>query len=255
MNEGQAAMNELRKDVNDGQAVTKEVRSAADKESSLNKQQVIFCDFDGTITENDNIVAIIKHFNPPGWEAIVNDVIRQAKPIKQGVGEMFRLLPSSMREEVVKYAISNARIRAGFAELLDYCRERDIPFYVTSGGIDFFVYPLLAPFGIPEDHIYCNGSDFSGERIEITWPHPCEGQCETDCGMCKPSVIRRFPEDRYERILIGDSVTDFAGAKLVDLVFSRSHLTLKCAELGLPYHEFETFHDVIEQLKQLEANR
>ncbi|QHW34418.1 2-hydroxy-3-keto-5-methylthiopentenyl-1-phosphate phosphatase [Paenibacillus rhizovicinus] len=217
------------------------------------KQRVIFCDFDGTITENDNIVAIIRHFNPPGWEAIVNSVVNQTKSIKQGVGEMFRLLPSSMKREVVDFSISNARIRAGFTDLLDYCKDNDIQFYVTSGGIDFFVYPLLAPFGIPEDHIYCNGSDFSGERIQITWPHPCEGQCTTDCGMCKKTIINRFPADRYERILIGDSVTDFEGAKLVDVVFSRSHLTLKCAELGLPYHEYETFHDVIEQLKQQEA--
>lgn len=219
----------------------------------MTKQRVIFCDFDGTITENDNIVAIIRHFNPPGWEAIVNSIVNQTKSIKQGVGELFRLLPASMKREVIDYAISNARIRAGFADLLRYCKDNDIQFYVTSGGIDFFVYPLLAPFGIPEDHIYCNGSDFSGERIEITWPHPCDGGCTTDCGMCKKTIIGRFPSDRFERILIGDSVTDFEGAKLADIVFSRSHLTQKCAELGLPHHEYETFHDVIHQMKLQEA--
>ncbi|REE88612.1 2-hydroxy-3-keto-5-methylthiopentenyl-1-phosphate phosphatase [Paenibacillus taihuensis] len=216
-------------------------------------KRVIFCDFDGTITENDNIVAIIRHFNPAGWEAIVNDIVAQRKTIREGVGELFRLLPASMKREVVDYAISNAKIRAGFAELLQFCQDAGIEFYVTSGGIDFFVYPLLAPFGIPEEHIYCNGSDFSGEQIEITWPHPCEGECKTDCGMCKSSIIRRFPGDRYERIIIGDSVTDFEGAKLVDTVFARSHLILKCQELGLPFHPFETFHDVIQVLKLQEA--
>ncbi|NBD26455.1 2-hydroxy-3-keto-5-methylthiopentenyl-1-phosphate phosphatase [Paenibacillus glycinis] len=219
----------------------------------MKKQRVIFCDFDGTITENDNIVAIIRHFNPPGWEAIVNAIVSQNKPIKQGVGELFRLLPTSRKREVVDYAISNARIREGFADMLAYCKDNDIQFYVTSGGIDFFVFPLLAPFGIPEDHIYCNGSDFSGESIEITWPHPCDGECQNDCGMCKTTIIRRFPAERYERILIGDSVTDFEGAKLADVVFARSHLTLKCAELGLPFHEYATFHDVIHQLKLQEA--
>ncbi|WP_308634468.1 2-hydroxy-3-keto-5-methylthiopentenyl-1-phosphate phosphatase [Paenibacillus silvisoli] len=218
-------------------------------------QRVIFCDFDGTITENDNIVAIIRHFNPAGWEMIVNDIVGQRKSIRQGVGELFRLLPASMKREVVDYAISNATIRDGFPDLLAYCKEHNIQFYVTSGGIDFFVYPLLAPFGIPEDHIYCNGSDFSGDQIEITWPHPCEGECQTDCGMCKTSIIRRFPKGQYERILIGDSVTDFEGAKLVDVVFARSHLILKCNELGLPYHEFKTFHDVIDVLKLQEATK
>ncbi|AJY77125.1 2-hydroxy-3-keto-5-methylthiopentenyl-1-phosphate phosphatase [Paenibacillus beijingensis] len=218
---------------------------------STDRKKVIFCDFDGTITVNDNIVAVIKHFNPEGWEAIVDDIIQQRITIQQGVGALFRLLPASMKKEVVDYAIGNATIRAGFADLLAYCKRQDIEFYVTSGGIDFFVYPLLAQFGIPEDHIYCNGSDFSGERIEITWPHSCDDECASGgCGMCKPAVIRRFPQEHFERILIGDSVTDFEGAKLAELVFSRSHLTEKCRELGLPHVEFETFHDIIAHLEQ-----
>ncbi|GGD64871.1 2-hydroxy-3-keto-5-methylthiopentenyl-1-phosphate phosphatase [Paenibacillus nasutitermitis] len=218
-----------------------------------NKKRVIFCDFDGTITENDNIIAIVRQFNPPGWEAIVNDIVGQRKSISEGVGQLFHLLPAAGRKEVVDFAISNARIRAGFSELLAYSRSHDIEFFVTSGGIDFFVYPLLAPFGIAEDHIYCNGSDFSGERIEITWPHPCDEHCSNSCGMCKPTIIRRFPAEAYTRILIGDSVTDFEGAKLADVVFARSHLITKCTELGLPYYEFETFHDVIAQLKREEG--
>lgn len=209
---------------------------------------VLFCDFDGTITLNDNIVAVMKHFQPPGVEAIIADIVAERKSIRQGVGEMFALLPSSRKEEIQSYVLESAGIRPGFAELLAWCKERDVPFYVTSGGIDFFVYPLLAPFGIPQDHIYCNGSDFTGESIRITWPHPCDEQCDNDCGMCKTAVIRRFPRDRHYRILIGDSVTDFAGARLADLVFSRSHLTAKCRELGLPHIPFETFHDVIHHL-------
>jgi len=211
---------------------------------------VLFCDFDGTITTSDNIVAIMKWFEPEGVREIIDDIVGERKSIRQGVGEMFALLPSSMKEEITDFVIGQAGIRLGFPELLDWCKAHDVPFYVTSGGIDFFVYPLLQPFGIPADHIYCNGSDFSGERIRITWPHPCDGECGGDCGMCKTTIIRRFPRDEYYRILIGDSVTDFAGAKLADLVFSRSHLTDKCRELGLPHIPFETFHDIIRNLDQ-----
>lgn len=214
------------------------------------KERIIFCDFDGTITINDNIVAIIRHFDPPGWQQIVDDVVGERKSIRQGVGEMFRLLPTSRKDEIIEYAITNARIRDGFEELLRFCRYEGIEFYVTSGGIDFFVYPILERFGIPKDHIYCNGSDFSGERVEITWPHPCDGHCTNDCGMCKTTIMRRFPAERYERLLIGDSVTDFEGAKLADGVFARSHLIDKCNALGVPYTPFETFHDVIDALEE-----
>lgn len=212
------------------------------------KKRIVFCDFDGTITVNDNIIAIIKHFNPDGWEKIAEQTISQELTIKDGVGQLFHLLPASMKKEVVDFSISNARIRDGFASFLSYCKEQQIEFYVTSGGIDFFVYPILEPFGIPNDHIYCNGSDFSGERIEILWPNPCDDHCSNDCGMCKTTIMRRFPADQYERIIIGDSVTDFEGAKLADVVFSRSHLTVKCQELGLPHYEYETFHDIIQYM-------
>jgi len=215
---------------------------------STAKKRIIFCDFDGTITVNDNIIAIIKHFNPEGWEKLVEQVISEEISIQEGVGAMFRLLPASMEREVVQFGISNAQIRDGFAEFLAYCKEQNIPFYVTSGGIDFFVYPILESFGIPRDHIFCNGSDFSGERIEILWPNPCDEHCQNNCGMCKPTIMRRFPAEQYERIIIGDSVTDFEGAKLADTVYSRSHLTTKCKELGLAHTEFETFHDIIKAM-------
>ncbi|MCA0754365.1 2-hydroxy-3-keto-5-methylthiopentenyl-1-phosphate phosphatase [Paenibacillus sp. N4] len=218
------------------------------KEAKTAMKRIVFCDFDGTITVNDNIIAIIKHFNPEGWEKIVKQTISQELSVKDGVGRLFRLLPSSLQKEVVEFGISNARIREGFAEFLSYCRDQDIEFYVTSGGIDFFVYPVLEPFGIDRDHIYCNSSDFSGERIEILWPNPCDEHCSNDCGMCKTAIMRRFPADRYERIIIGDSVTDFEGAKLADIVYSRSHLTSKCKELGLSHREFETFFDIINDM-------
>ena len=217
----------------------------------MTKKKIVFCDFDGTITVNDNIVAIIKHFNPPGWKALVDKVINTELSVQDGVGAMFRLLPSTLKDEVTQYGINNAKIRDGFEQFLMYCKEKNIEFYVTSGGIDFFVYPILSAFNIPEDHIYCNGSDFSGEQIEITWPHTCDDKCPNGkCGMCKTSIIRSYSPEQYERILIGDSVTDFEGAKIADIVFSRSHLTTKCKELNVPSTEYETFFDIIEALEQ-----
>ncbi|MCI3920341.1 2-hydroxy-3-keto-5-methylthiopentenyl-1-phosphate phosphatase [Paenibacillus sp. TRM 82003] len=215
------------------------------------KQPIIFCDFDGTITLSDNIVAIMKQFDPPGWQSIVDEIVGGRKSIRQGVGEMFALFPSDKQEEIKRYVLDTAGIRPGFAELLGLCKDKGIPFFVTSGGIDFFLKPLLEPFDIDDNHIYSNGADFSGERIEIVWPHPCDEHCDTDCGMCKTRVIRNYPKEAYYRILIGDSLTDFEGAKLADLIFARSHLSVRCRELGLPFHEYDTFHDVIDVLRTI----
>ncbi|ULL17555.1 2-hydroxy-3-keto-5-methylthiopentenyl-1-phosphate phosphatase [Paenibacillus sp. H1-7] len=219
----------------------------------MSRKRIIFCDFDGTITVNDNIVAIMKHFQPPGWDRLVEQVLAKSISIREGVGRMFALLPTSRKQEVVDYAINNVVIRPGFKELLAYCKDNEIEFYVTSGGIDFFVYPVLSEFDIPKDHIYCNGSDFSGSHIEILWPHSCDEHCHNDCGMCKTAIIRGYSPEAYERILIGDSVTDFEGAKLVETVFARSILVDLCKDLGLNYYAFEDFHDIIKQLEELKV--
>lgn len=163
---------------------------------------------------------------------------------------MFALLPASQKDEIVEFVLGQAGIREGFSEFLDYVRSEGIEFNVTSGGMDFFIEPLLAPFHIPQDHVYCNGADFSGETIKIEWPNPCQPPCENGCGMCKTTVIRTFPEEQYNRILIGDSLTDFEGAKIADLVYSRSILTDKCIELGVDHVPFVTFYDIIEDMKQ-----
>ncbi|GGH24072.1 2-hydroxy-3-keto-5-methylthiopentenyl-1-phosphate phosphatase [Paenibacillus segetis] len=217
------------------------------------KHPVIFCDFDGTITNSDNIVAIMKYFKPEGVEMIIQQLISQEISIRQGVSAMFGLIPSSERDELIQCVLGQAGIREGFAEFLDFLRECNIPFYVTSGGIDFFMKPLLAAFNIPSEHIYCNEADFTEDHITINWPHPCDDQCSSDCGMCKTTVIRRFSEDHYERILIGDSISDFEGAKLADRVYSRASLTKKCQELGVTHTPFETFFDIKEDLLSREG--
>lgn len=214
------------------------------------KQRVIFCDFDGTITVNDNIVAIMKHFQPEGWDKLVHQVVNREISVRQGVGAMFRLLPSSRKEEIVQFAIQNAVIRAGFGEFVTYCRENDIKLLITSGGIDFFIYPLLAPFAIPEENIYCNASSFAGEQIEILWPYACGELCQNDCGMCKTTIIQAYNPQVYDRILIGDSVTDFAGAKLVETIFARAQLIELCEELSLNYKPFNDFYEIIKQLEE-----
>lgn len=210
---------------------------------------VIICDFDGTITKNDNIIAIMKKFAPPEWNALKDGVLSQKISIKEGVGRMFSLLPSSQRSEITEFILADAKIREGFAEFVAYTKEAGIPLYVVSGGMDFFVKPILQGL-VPEDHIYCNEADFSGSHIHIKWPNSCDEHCTNECGCCKPSIVRHIAPGQ-EMIVIGDSVTDLEAAKLASFVIARDLLLQKSEELGLPHKPFETFWDVIDHVKEV----
>jgi 2-hydroxy-3-keto-5-methylthiopentenyl-1-phosphate phosphatase/methylthioribulose-1-phosphate dehydratase len=217
--------------------------------TATQKKPIIFCDFDGTITMRDNIVAIMKEFAPPEWEDITEKILGQEISIREGVTKLFSLLPSSKKEQITQFALEQAEIRPGFDRFLQHVEKEKLPFYVVSGGIDFFVDPILDPFGLSESEVYRNESDFSDERIKIVWPYPCDDKCDVDCGLCKTSIIRSYPNDQYFKIVIGDSITDLAGAKLADVVFARGFLLEKCQQLGLRYYSFETFDDILKIMK------
>lgn len=212
------------------------------------KNPVIFCDFDGTVTEKDNIIAIMNKFGPPGWDDLKEGVLNRSISIREGVGKMFSLLPVGLKEEIIDFAVLNARIRPGFQDFLDFAKEEKIPVYIVSGGIDFFIEPIINQFG-PFAGIYCNESDFSQDTIKITWPNNCDKNCENDCGCCKPSIMRQLEQSSTYKIVIGDSVTDFEAAKQADFVFARDYLKVKCEEWGIPHMPFETFYDCIKALK------
>jgi 2-hydroxy-3-keto-5-methylthiopentenyl-1-phosphate phosphatase len=210
---------------------------------------VIYCDFDGTITESDNIIAIMKRFAPPNWEKIKDQILSREISIREGVGKLFSGLPSEKRDEITKFAIENAKIREGFSEFVEFARQENIPLYIVSGGIDFFVYPILEKYG-PFEGIYCNHSDFSGENIKILWPYTCDSLCQNECGCCKPSIIRTINQNNENfTIVIGDSVTDLEAAKQADFVLARDLLEEKCSEWGLNYKGFTTFYECIEAIK------
>jgi 2-hydroxy-3-keto-5-methylthiopentenyl-1-phosphate phosphatase len=204
---------------------------------------LVVCDFDGTVTEKDNIIDIMREFAPPEWEILKDQVLEQKISIREGVGKMFSLIPSSKKEKIARFVLENLVIREGFREFVDWVEKEKIPFYIVSGGIDFFVYPALEGL-VPRERIFCNHSDFSQETIQIVWPYSCDEQCSNDCGCCKPSILRRLNHSQFHTILIGDSITDLQAARLADHVFARDFLIEKCEEEKIPYTSFATFHDI-----------
>jgi 2-hydroxy-3-keto-5-methylthiopentenyl-1-phosphate phosphatase len=215
-------------------------------------QPIIFCDFDGTITNTDNIISIMKKFAPPEWEALKDGVLQQKISISSGVGDMFSLLDSGLKDDIIQYVKKTAGIRPGFYEFVEYTKQANIPLYIVSGGMDFFIAPLLNDI-LPTESVYCNHAFFDKEKIYIEWPHACDEQCNNDCGCCKPSIMRKITGPEDFKLVIGDSVTDFEAAKQADFVIARDILLEKCEREGIPHQGFETFFDVIDIIKQQEV--
>ena len=86
----------------------------------MKKEIILFCDFDGTITERDNIVDIMKQFAPPGWEDIVQDILHQRVTIRDGVGKLFATIPSDKKQEIIEFVVgkgTNSRRIEDFVQI------------------------------------------------------------------------------------------------------------------------------------------
>lgn len=221
-----------------------------------NRPVVVFSDFDGTITQRDVIVMIMEAFAPPVWRDIVDQILNQRTlSIKDGVTQLFQLIPASKKEDIEAFVRAEVKIRPGFETLLSFCNAEGVPFQVLSGGVDFFVHQVLASYR-PRLDIFCNGASFEtgpdnpDGRIQLTMPY-YDADC-TQCGQCaccKISLMDRFDREKYFRVAIGDSLTDLPMARVADLTFARGQLVDYCKEEDIAVTPYEDFHDVLNALQ------
>jgi 2-hydroxy-3-keto-5-methylthiopentenyl-1-phosphate phosphatase len=133
------------------------------------------------------------------------------------------------------------KFRQGFESFLDFCEASGIDFTVCSGGIDFFVNPVLAPYRERIKKMYTIPADLSGPMIRLRHTMTCGS-----CGLCKAMAMEEHP--RSFKILIGDSLTDLHGAERADLVFARAKLKEILTQQGKPFEPYETFDEIRETL-------
>lgn len=216
-----------------------------------NRKLIIFSDFDGTITERDVIVMIMERFAPPEWVQIKDQILYERSiTLKDGVEKLFSLVDSNKKKEIIDFVKKEAKLRNGFIEFLDFCKNEDIEFNVVSGGLDFFVEAVLENYK-DKLKIFCNLGNFNVGKIKIDYKYlPKNCSLCGDCGCCKIEIIEKYPKEEFMRIVIGDSLTDLAASKVADVVFARGDLIKYLGEEKLSYISFQDFYEVKEKLIQ-----
>lgn len=204
------------------------------------QQPIIFCDFDGTITESETFVAMMKQFAPEVSAKILPKIFAQTVSLKEGVTLILESIASDRYQEMIQVSRTQ-KIRSGFVELLDFLDERNIPLVVVSGGLRFMVEIVLADLLDRVEAIYALDVDPSGEYLRLS----SEFMGETEL-MDKVKVMQKYAPS--EAIAIGDSVTDLNMALSVDLVFARSRLAKYLEDRQKSFIPWDNFFDVRDYL-------
>jgi 2-hydroxy-3-keto-5-methylthiopentenyl-1-phosphate phosphatase len=218
-------------------------------------KQVVFCDFDGTITAVETFAGMLKEFAPETAAKVMPALYERRLTLREGVRQMLEAIPTARYAEAVAYA-DDKPVRPGFVELVSFLEERGIPLVVVSGGLREMVERVLgrlevggksarecaAPLRERVTEIVAVEVNTDGEFLRVP-PQGFEGETEL---IGKVQVMANYPA--VEQIAIGDSVTDINMALKADVVFARDRLVDYLEAEGKSYITWDDFFEIRDRL-------
>lgn len=209
-------------------------------------KHIVFCDLDGTVTEEESFVRVLKTFSPGLSSVLIPRMLSRTLSLREGVGAILESIESRHYPEMLA-SVRNTPLRAGFREFVDFLGERGIPVVVVTAGVEAFARTILGGLAARMYGLYGLELDTGSQYLKVG--HKWESETEL---VSKPAVIRHVLEKTGEAITIaiGDSVTDLEMALACSVVFARDRLPGYLLEEGKSFFPFEDFFDVMRILKK-----
>jgi 2-hydroxy-3-keto-5-methylthiopentenyl-1-phosphate phosphatase len=213
----------------------------------------VWIDFDGTLVTPNVAIVLVEKFGKDG-AAVAKEVDRLLHEGKITLREAWErevaILPSDRLDEMVEYACEHAPLRDGARELVTLLERHHVPTTVISGGVDFYIRPVLERAGIRWPFLSDTLVRNAGGQLGVAHPFG-HATCRL-CGICKAQAVRSSPG--RTAVFIGDGSTDRYAAEVADVVFARHRLLTYCRSRNIPAREYEELGPVVEWLeRRLEA--
>lgn len=208
-------------------------------------------DFDGTLVEPNVAIILVEEFATDGHRLAhqVDEELHSGKiTLREAWSRQVAMLPADRIPEMAQWAVEHTPLRAGAHELLDLLHDRKVPTYIVSGGLDFYIHPILRAAGIDLPVLSDSMERAADGTLRVTHPHG-HATCRL-CGICKAQVVRNLTPPATRTIFAGDGSTDKYAAEVADIVFARRRLKGYCEASGVPFYPFEEFHPITAQLRR-----
>ncbi|MDH7514834.1 MAG: MtnX-like HAD-IB family phosphatase [Bacteroidota bacterium] len=208
----------------------------------------IFCDFDGTVIDEDVGDAFFSAFVGPTWEED-NRAYREGR---RGARETFERYTSRMMgltAERIHAWLRTYRVHSSFPPFVHAMQMRKFPVEIVSDGLDAYILPLLAEVGVSVPVIANHLLIREDGTCRVLSPYADE-TC-TVCGTCKRNHIMVSSGEHDTIVLVGDGISDFCAAEIADVVFARSELEKFCRQRNITFRRYFTFDDILSEMEKL----
>ncbi len=208
----------------------------------------VFCDFDGTISRRDVGYSMFHHFSGGRNDALLPDW----KSLRMSSRECLlaeAAMVTASRDEILRF-IEPFEIDPGFVAFERLCRVNQVPLFVISDGLDFYINTILGRAGLGHLPVMSNTGHLNGHGIEITFPwtnHSC-----TRCGNCKGERMAEYRLDHdgagRQLVFVGDGYSDICAVTQADLLLAKKDLAHYCREKDIAHIPFADFFEVADIL-------
>ena len=208
-------------------------------------------DFDGTLSVRDTVDAMLEKFAPAEWEDVEQEWLDGHITAVQCMQKQLRMVKAD--NVTLESFFRGIQLDASF-----------LPFYkhvstfskvaIVSDGLDHAIKVAMKNAAFPELPVYANKLHFFPEGIDISYPH-LNASCNAGNGVCKCAVAKDLSSDvGGPVVLVGDGKSDACLAKSADVVFAKGSLIKYCEANNIAFHRFQTFADVLAQIKKWPSN-
>lgn len=206
-------------------------------------------DFDGTLVEPNVAIVLVEEFCPDGAR-VANEVDLLLHSGKMTLREAWEreaaLMRSDQVPEMIRFVEKNIPLREGAHDLLRLLARHRVPTTIVSGGLDFYIAPVLQREKIDLPVLSDTSTVAPDGHLRVLHPHG-HATCRL-CGICKAQVVRGREPNGRRVVFVGDGSTDQYAAEVADIVFARRRLLDLCRRRGIPAFPFEAFGPVTERV-------
>lgn len=216
-------------------------------QSDEKTKTIIQCDFDGTVTLEDVSFHLLDNFADGDWRQVLTEYWEGKISVGSFNSRAFAMIKAD--ESTLRHSLKGkVGIRAGFDELLAYCRQRSFRFVIVSNGLEFYIKNILRDLGVADIEVFAAQTEFKPAGLEVKYIGP-DGNVLQD-GF-KEAYTEMFLKDGYRVVYIGNGVSDSLPARRAHYIFATGDLRDHCRQLKLSHTPFNDFKDVMQGLARL----
>lgn len=209
----------------------------------------LFCDFDGTVCQQDTLQWLLERHAPPHWlrleQAWREGRLATQECLQQQLA-LITLTPADLQE-----LLPHTRLTPGFTEFDAWRKSQGLPLTLLSDGMEPVIRAVLAHHGISQVTLCANQWQLEARPQQVRFPfahaaHPA-------CAMCKGHYLQQARQPGCTLVYIGDGLSDRCAATQADELFAKQSLARHCQQQGIAYHPWLDFHDILPQLRRWQS--